>query len=131
MNLLRIPLYIWAFPATVLGLLFVPVAILSGGSVRIVQGAVEVQGGLVAWFLRRGLLFLPGAAAMCLGHVILGRNQECLERSRNHEHVHIRQYERWGPLMIPLYLGAGLILLLRGYDPYLDNPFEREAYEVE
>jgi hypothetical protein len=42
--------------------------------------------------------------------------------------VHIRQYERWGVFMVPLYLLAGAVLYLRGFDPYLDNPFEREAY---
>ena len=66
---------------------------------------------------------------MTLGHVILGRDQACLDRSRNHEHVHVRQYERWGPLMLPLYLAASGVLFLRGLDPDLDNPFEREAFE--
>jgi hypothetical protein len=67
---------------------------------------------------------------MTLGHVILARDQDCLDTSRDHEHVHVRQYERWGPLMIPLYLTASLVLWCRGYDAYLDNPFEREAYDV-
>jgi hypothetical protein len=66
---------------------------------------------------------------MTLGHVILGRNQECLEYSRDHEHVHVRQYERWGPFMLPAYLGSSLVLYFRGLDPYLDNPFEIEAYD--
>jgi len=121
--------YIWAFPATLLGLFFVPLAWLSGGKVTLVQGAIEIHGGFVRFFLRRGLLFLGPAAAMTLGHVILGRDQGCLDRSRAHEHVHVRQYERWGPLMLPLYLLAGAVLFFRGLDPYLDNPFEREAFE--
>jgi len=121
--------YIWAFPATLLGLLFVLLAWLSGGKVTLVQGAIEIHGGFVRFFLRRGLLFLGPAAAMTLGHVILGRDQGCLDRSRAHEHVHVRQYERWGPLMLPLYLLAGAVLFFRGLDPYLDNPFEREAFE--
>jgi hypothetical protein len=121
--------YLWAFPATALGLCFVPLAWVSGGSVRVVQGALEVHGGLVKRFLRRGVPLLGPAAAMTLGHVILGRDRQCLEKSRRHEHVHVRQYERWGPLMLPLYLLASLVLALRRRDPYLDNPFEREAYE--
>jgi len=121
--------YLWAFPATLLGLFFVPLAWLSGGRVAWVRGVVEIQGGFVRFFLRRGLLFLGPAAAMTLGHVILGRDQSCLDRSRNHEHVHVRQYERWGPLMLPMYLIAGVVLFFRGQDPYLDNPFEREAFE--
>ena len=66
---------------------------------------------------------------MTLGHVIVGLDQSCLDRSRDHEHVHVRQYERWGPFMLPIYLIASLVLYLRGRDAYLDNPFEREAYE--
>jgi hypothetical protein len=121
--------YLWAFPATLLGLIFVPLAWLSGGRVSLVRGAIEIQGGFVRFFLRRGLWVFGPAAAMTLGHVILGRDQDCLDRCRNHEHVHIRQYERWGPLMLPLYLIAGAVLFVRGRDPYLDNPFEREAFE--
>jgi hypothetical protein len=65
---------------------------------------------------------------MTLGHVIIGQDQYCLDSSRSHEHVHVRQYERWGPFMIPAYLAASLWLYWRGYDAYLDNPFEREAF---
>ena len=121
--------YLWAFPATLLGLIFIPLALLSGGRVSLVAGAIEIQGGIVRFFLRRGLLWFGPAAAMTLGHVILGRDQDCLDKSRSHEHVHVRQYERWGPLMLPLYLIAGAVLFFRGMDPYLDNPFEREAFE--
>jgi len=126
-TLLRLLRYLWALPATLLGLVFVPLAWLSGGTVRPVQGVLEIQGGLAAAFLRRGLPLGP-AAAMTLGHVILACDQRCLDRSRRHEHVHVRQYERWGPLMLPLYLAASGVLYLRGLDPYRDNPFEREAF---
>jgi len=119
--------YLWAFPATLLGLFFVPLAWFSGGKIAFVQGAMEIHGGLVRTFLHKCLL-IP-AAAMTLGHVILGRDQECLDRTRKHEHVHIRQFERWGPAMLPLYLAMSAVLYLRGMNPYLDNPFEIEAYK--
>jgi len=123
----RILAYLWAAPVTLPALLlFVPIAGLSGGKVHWLCGAIEVEGGWIAVLLRR-----LGAAAMALGHVILGRDQESLDRSRHHEHVHVRQYERWGFLMLPIYLTASLFLWLRGYDPYLDNPFEREAFGEE
>jgi hypothetical protein len=32
-------------------------------------------------------------------------------------------------LFFPLYLGSSLLQIVRGRDPYLDNPFEREAFE--
>lgn len=128
MSVLRLFLYVWAFPATLLGLALVPIAVMQGGSATIVRGVLEVHGGIVTWLLQRGLPFAGSAAAMTLGHVILGCDAACLEFSRNHEHVHVRQYERWGPLFIPAYLAASFVIYLRGGDAYLDNPFEREAY---
>ena len=125
----RILLYIWAAPATLLGLLVVAIACLTGGSARVIRGVLEVHGGFATSFLRRGLPFVGSGAAMTLGHVILGQDSRCLEASREHEHVHVRQYERWGPFFLPAYFSASLILWLRGRDPYYDNPFEREAYE--
>jgi hypothetical protein len=124
----RVLAYSWASPATALGLLFVPLAWLTGGRASVVQGAIEVQGGLVTKLLRRGLPVLGPAAAMTIGHVILGRDQECLDQSRRHEHVHVRQYERWGVLLLPLYLASSAAAWIKGLDPYLDNRFEKEAF---
>ena len=126
--LLRVLAYLWASPVTAIGLLFVPLAWLSGGGAWVVCGAIEVHGGLVAALLRRGLPVLGPPAAMTLGHVILGRDRSCLDYSRRHEHVHVRQYERWGLLLVPVYLIASCVLYTQGLDPYLDNPFEREAF---
>lgn len=65
---------------------------------------------------------------MTLGHTIIGQDRVALDVARDHEQVHVRQYERWGPLFLPAYLGCSLILWLRRRDPYRDNPFERAAY---
>ena len=127
--LVRILRYVWASPATALGLLFVAMTWASGGSVCVQTGTVEAHGGLARRVLRRGLPLLGSGAAITFGHVILGQDSDCLEDSREHEHVHVRQYERWGPFMLPLYVTASLILWLRHRDPYLDNPFEIEAYD--
>jgi len=125
-------LYLWAFPATLLGLCGAVLALLSGGRVQIVQGVVEAYGGLVTLFLRRGLPWMKsGASAMTIGHVILGCDQHCLARCRRHEHVHVGQYEHWGPFMIPAYFLASFLAWRRGLDPYLDNPFEVEAFAVD
>jgi hypothetical protein len=122
--------YLWAFPATFLGLLFVP-SVLLGGHAHIVDGVVEVHGRLVSFFLRYCTLLKGGASAMTLGHVVLGRDARLLDMTRDHERVHVRQYERWGPLFLPAYLGVSLVLWLRGRRAYEDNPFEREAFERE
>jgi hypothetical protein len=88
---------------------------------------VESWGGVVGWLLRGNHLW-RGGAAMALGHVILARDRACLERSGPHEHAHIRQFERWGMLLPPAYLLVAWWLARKGYDPYLDHPFERDAY---
>ena len=123
--------YAWAFPTTLVGLLFLPPALLSRtGGARVVDGVLELHGGPVTFFLRRCTLLRGGASAMTLGHVVLGRTEALLDLTRSHERVHVRQCERWGPLFIPAYLGASLLVLLRGGRPYEDNPFEREAYNT-
>lgn len=123
--------YIWAFPATLLGLVLVLIALAQGGQASIVDGAVEVHGGIVTKLLRRGLPWAGSSSAMVLGHVVLGRDSYSLEWTRSHERIHVCQYERWGPLFIPAYLAASFYLYLQGRDPYLDNPFEREAFDKE
>ena len=65
--------------------------------------------------------------AITLGHVVLGVTADDLAASRDHEHVHVAQYERWGVLFFLAYPLASLWQLLRGRDAYWDNPFEVEA----
>ena len=59
----------------------------------------------------------------------LGQSDVSLDISRDHEMVHVRQFERWGPFMGPAYLTSSLVLWIVGRRPYRDNPFEREAYD--
>jgi len=96
--------------------------------VRVVGGVVEISGGLVSRFLQHGMLVISSATAMTLGHVVLGQNESCLLASRKHERVHVAQYERWGPLMIPLYLLSSGVARVCGEHPYWGNRFEQEAY---
>jgi hypothetical protein len=131
MSVLRWPLYVWALPTTSLGLVFLTVGAAYGRiGTQVVDGVLEVHGGLIEIFLRKGTLLPGGASAMTLGHVVLGRDRASLCRTRAHERVHVRQCERWGPLFIPAYLLASLLMHLNGSDAYLDNPFEREAFET-
>jgi len=131
MNARRLIIYLWTLPTTAVGLLFVFPTLLSGGSMRRHTGVLELSGGAVRFFLRHGTLLRNGAAAMTLGHVVLGQDQDDLDRTRTHERVHVRQAERWGPLFIPAYLIASVIQKLLGRHPYFDNPFEREAYATD
>jgi hypothetical protein len=64
---------------------------------------------------------------MTLGHTIIGRDTKCLESSRDHEQVHVRQVERWGPFFIPAYLASSAWAFASGRHIYLDNWFEIDA----
>jgi len=121
---------LWAGPASLIGLVFVPLARVTGGRVRIVRGVVEASGGLLAPLLSRGNPWFP-IQAITLGHVVLGVSAETLERCRAHELVHVRQYERWGPLFPLLYLASSAAALGRGRGGYAGNAFEREAFAAE
>jgi hypothetical protein len=125
--ILRLLAIVWASPYSLLGLLVGSFGICTGGTARIRAGVIEFYGGGVKWFLN----CLPGGQftlAMTLGHTILGQSDAALDISREHELVHVRQYERWGPFMGIAYLGCSLVLWLVGRRAYRDNPFEREAY---
>lgn len=124
MKLLR---YLWGSPASLVGLLLASLALASGARARVVDGALEVAGGHVCSLILRlpeGLRF----GAITLGHVIVGLDLAVLAQARAHEHVHIRQYEKWGLFFFPLYLVSSLVQLARGRDPYRDNCFEAEAF---
>lgn len=125
----RLLRYAWAIPYTLLGLALGGVAVLLGASVRRHRGVIEIYGGRLGAAVSR----LPGIlnfSAMTLGHVILAVDRSALVQLRRHELVHVRQYERWGPLFVPAYLLSSLVQLLRGRNPYRENHFERQAYAL-
>ena len=132
MWILRLPVYLWVLPGTVVGLMLTPLAFIGSGGARVVDGVLEVHGGWVTRLLMRGNRWMAGPiAAITLGHVVLGCDLPTLERTRRHERVHVRQYERWGPFFIPAYLLCSVWVSFKGYDAYLDNPFEVEAYAID
>jgi hypothetical protein len=126
----RLLRYLWVGPTTCIGI-GLAVASLRRGHVAIVDGVIEAHSP----FLRRALASLTplagGADAMTLGHVVIGRDARALELTRDHERAHVRQYELWGPLFVPVYLLAGVYALIQGGHPYFDNRFEREAMKAE
>lgn len=123
--------YLWALPVTLLGLLIALIARGSGGALQRVDGVVEAVGGWPAWVLQRGFPFSGAVAAITLGHVVVGVSRTALAQTRAHERAHVRQFERWGVLLLLLYPLAGLLAWGRGGHLYLDNCFEREARAAE
>lgn len=130
-NALKFIRYAWAGPATLIGLTCALAALPGGGRRRVVDGVLEAWGRLITRLLQRHLPVIGSASAMTFGHVIIGEDPVTLDLVRGHEQVHVRQYERWGPLFIPSYLLASMWIWIRGGHPYYDNPFEREARERE
>lgn len=114
MPLLRFLAYLWASPNTVLGLLL---GLLSFQWPRMAEGIVlfdrHVRGFVWALHLFR-------RAAITFGHVVLA-DRSVQGRLLVHELHHVRQYERLGPLYIPLYVTIWMFTGYRGH------PFEEAA----
>lgn len=121
---------IWAGPWTLVGIFFGTIGLATGGGYQRVNGVLEFYGGLLPRLLGRAPID-GGAAAITIGHTVLGRTVEDLNRCRDHERVHVRQYERWGPFFVPAYFGWSILIWFRGGDAYRDNPFECEAYAID
>ena len=122
----RVCRYAWVSLNSVWGLFFVMICP-HQTTVQIVNGVVEIYGPATDRFLRRVIPLPEGAAALTIGHVVIARDALCMERTRAHEHIHVRQFERWGPFFIPLYACATLIALVQGKNAYHGNCFEIEA----
>jgi hypothetical protein len=107
---------LWAAPCSAVGLL------LSMFFRRryVTRGVIVAEGA--SWPRRLGWRY----RAITFGHVILCVD-ELDTRTLGHELVHVRQYERWGPLFFLAYPLAALGAVARGGGPYRDNPFEVEA----
>jgi hypothetical protein len=128
-RVVRATSYLWAGAGSLLGLIAILAArVGTKPSLRRNAGTLEAHGGALATvlgWLGAGRLRIE---AIALGHVILARDAASLDRYRDHERVHVRQWVRWGPLFVVAYPLASLWAWLRGRDPYRDNRFEREAW---
>lgn len=108
--------YLWAAPWTLLGLVLSPFF----RRRRVVNGVLVCTGA--QWPRRLGWRY----NAITFGHVVLAVTDTTPELLL-HEMVHVRQYERWGPLFIPAYLAASVWARVRGGSAYTDNAFEVAA----
>ena len=108
--------YLWGAPWSLIGLFLS----LFFRRRRVVEGILLCEGA--QWPARLGWRY----SAITFGHVVLCVGEASPELLR-HEIVHVRQYERWGPLFVPAYLCAALWARLRGGSAYTDNAFEIAA----
>ena len=121
---------LWALPCSLVGLALGAGVLLLGGQWRRVGRTLEFSLYADAvpkqsWCARQSF------GAITFGHVIVGSSATLLACVRSHELVHVRQYERWGPLFFLAYPASSLIALLRGQRPYWDNVFEVAAYHLQ
>jgi hypothetical protein len=123
-HMLRTLKILWAFPLTLFGIIPALAVWLARGHMHRVHGALEFHGPLGDWILRRPYI---NCVAVTIGHIIIGRDETCCARARIHEHTHVHQGERWGPLFPLAYCAAGLYQIVNGRRFYWDNPFEIEA----
>ncbi|QDU98165.1 hypothetical protein [Lignipirellula cremea] len=119
--------FLWASPNTLIGLTIGGLGLCLGAKVRVRGRTLEFYEGGVQWMLQH-ISYHQNIAAMTLGHVILGQTGLALEFVRQHEGVHVAQFERWGPFMLPAYLLSSVYVWTRRRRFYRDNPFEREAF---
>jgi hypothetical protein len=111
--LAQVAAYVWAAPLSLLGVL---VGLTTGSWPTVREGVLvfDDTGGLPEQVLRRF-----GFQAGALGHVVVARR--LTPATFAHELVHVRQAERFGPVLAPLYLG---LLAVYGY---ARHPLERAA----
>ena len=124
----RLAAYAWASPNTLLGIGFGFLMVLFGATVRRQRGVCEFCGGGVGSLIASPALRIP-FRAITLGHVILGADEATLDVARDHEQVHVQQYETWGPLFLPAYVASSAWQLVCGRRCYRDNWFERQAFD--
>lgn len=108
---------VWASPLTAAGLLM---GATTGGRARwdAEHGCLVIEGAT------RGsarLLKTVGAGANAVGHVVVSTYDEIPPLVLAHEAGHVRQAERLGPLLFPIYLWSSARY------GYRDNPIERGA----
>lgn len=113
----RIAVTLWASPTTAVGL---ALALTTGGRPRwdAEHGCLVFEGarGGSARFLKA-----VGAGANAIGHVVVSTYETTPPLVLAHEAGHVRQAERLGPLLFPIYLWSSARY------GYRDNPIERGA----
>lgn len=118
--------YIWASPASALGVCAACIASVAGAQIMPVSGVLEISLAPRGALLCKAVACLP-FTAITFGHVVIACSAEEQAALRVHERVHVAQYELWGPFFLLAYPLESLYQLLSGRRPYLDNRFETAA----
>ncbi len=133
----RVLRVLWVLPVSVFALPLLPLAVWRA-QWRVICGVLEISSPALSWFLHgpwfRAMSGGSGFSAATIGHVIVARDAVSMDGCRVHEHVHVRQCERWGALFPLAYAVTGLhaAWIGRSWSAYYwDNPFEQQARAAE
>ncbi len=118
--------YIWASPASAVGVCATLLAGVVGAKVKRVGGVMEVSLLPRSPVLCKAVACLP-FSAITFGHIVIACSAQEQVALRMHERVHVAQYELWGALFLLAYPLESLFQLLSGRRPYQDNRFEIAA----
>ena len=119
-------IYIWVSPASALGVCAACIASVAGAEVKRVSGVLEVSLAPRSATLCKAVSCLP-FTAITFGHIVIACSADEQAALRQHERVHVAQYELWGPLFLLAYPLESLFQWVRGRRAYLDNRFEIAA----
>ena len=116
-----------ALPGDVMGVMVMRIC-----GIRAPTGRAEVDGVTVLLVedprVQRWFRIHPvrNISAQTVGRYVFSR-ERMSEDLLSHESEHIRQWERWGPLFLAVYLASSGLAFLRRKRPYVDNHFEAAA----
>ena len=112
MSISKLARIAWASPNTLIGLTLALLGLPFGARLRRGEGAILISNyPYLRWLPPVGVTF---------GHCILYRpgvgpddpvrryDKTGWQRLGDHERAHVRQYERWGPFFLPVYLASAL-----------------------
>jgi hypothetical protein len=127
--------FAWASPNTLLGLAL--------GTLGLPFGARIARGDGAILFLDHPVMSWIPPCGITFGHCILYRrgigpddpvrryDKKGWQRIGDHEGAHVRQYERWGPLFLPVYLVSALApgthWMERQADRWAEKPASRST----
>ena len=118
--------YIWAAPASAIGVCAACIASVAGAEIKRVSGVLEVSLAPRSTVLCKAVACLR-FSAITFGHVVIACSAKERVALRAHERVHVAQYELWGALFLVAYPLESLYQLLCGRGCYQDNRFETAA----
>jgi hypothetical protein len=128
----RAALWLWALPLTLLGLpLWLMMRIFRQNSALAQLNSAQpapvfiAYGEPAAWLLKHHPY--GEMDAMAIGCCVFARDAQALQRTLDHELVHVAQAMRWGVFFPLAYVLCSAWAAAHGRCAYADNYFERQA----